>query len=89
MVTLQALTCFDGNNDQNNATVWSCATSPLHLLKRASPKSKPDLAIQLNCRDCTLAGITLESFDHQEALKVLLLSDELCLIMYLALLILL
>ena len=50
--TLQALTCFEGNNDWNDRTIWSCATS----LNRARPKSKPDCVIQLNCRGlCTYA----------------------------------
>ena len=49
MLTLQALMCFEGNDDWNSRTICSCATSSWHLLKRARWKSKFDCIIQLNC----------------------------------------
>ena len=53
--------------------------------KKARPNSKQEHVIQLICKECTplqavKQPVTLESFDHQEALKILLLSDELWLI---------
>ena len=41
---------FEGNDDQNGRTIWSCFTSPSHPLKKARPTFKPDCVIQLNCR---------------------------------------
>ena len=48
MLTPQALNCFEGNDDRNGGTIWSCATGPWHPLKRVRPKSKEDRIIQLN-----------------------------------------
>ena len=69
MLTLQALTCFEGNNDQNGGTIWSCASSLWHPLKKARPKSKPDCVIQSTAGECVpmqavKQPVTLESFDH-------------------------
>ena len=50
ILTLQVLACFEGNNNQNEKTIWSCATSPWHPLNKARWKSKLDCVIQLNCR---------------------------------------
>ena len=41
---------FEGNDDQNGRTIWSCFTSPSHPLKKARPTFKPVCVIQLNCR---------------------------------------
>ena len=49
MLTLQALMCFEGNDDRSRGSIWSCATSPRHPLKRARPKPKLDRVIQLDC----------------------------------------
>ena len=85
MLTLQALTCLKGNDDQNNGTIWSCNTSPWQPLKRARPKSKLDCISNSTVEECAAKQavkqpITFESFDHWEALKMLFLSDELWLI---------
>ena len=53
--------------------------------KKARPNSKREHIIQLICKECTplqavKQPVTLESFDQQQALKILLLSDELWLI---------
>ena len=40
MLTLQALACFEGYDDRNGETIWSCATSHWHSLRRAKPKCK-------------------------------------------------
>ena len=45
MLTLQALMCFQGNNDRDGWTIWNCGKSPRYPIKRARPKSK---VIQLN-----------------------------------------
>ena len=78
--------CFERNNDQNCRTTWSCGTNPWHPLKRA----------RLNCRgvwpmQAVKQPVTLESFNNWEALtmELLLFSDELWLIISVALLILL
>ena len=83
MLTIQALMCFVGNNDRNGWTIWSCATSPWK--DRTRPKSKPQHIIPLNCGGVhTYANcVILDSSDHQKALKMLLLSDELWLILWL------
>ena len=57
MLTLQALMCFEGNDDLNGGTIWSCPTGCWHSLKRDRPKSKRDRVIQLNCGVvCTYAS---------------------------------
>ena len=58
-----------GNNDWNNRTIWSCATSPWYPLKRARPKSKLGHIIQLNPGECrpvqaVKQPVTFESFDE-------------------------
>ena len=49
MLTLQALICFEGFDDWNGRTIWSCATSSWHPLKRARLRSKADCIIQVSC----------------------------------------
>ena len=62
MLTLQALTCFEGNDDRNSGTIWSCATSPWHPLKMVRLKSKLDCVIQFNSRGvCTYWSCEINS----------------------------
>ena len=86
---------FEGNDDWNGRTIWSCATSSWHYLKRA--RSKPNWIALYNSTvgesapmQTVKQPVTLESFNHWETLKMLLLSDvELWQIISVALLILL
>ena len=81
--------CFEENDDQNGKTIWSCAISPSQCLKKVRPNSKLNHIIQLNCRErgggcapmqMVQQPVTLDNFD---------LSDELWLIISVALIILL
>ena len=82
-LTHQALTCFERNDNQYDGTIWSCVAGPWHSLKKGRPKSKPDHVIR------RASARYMESFNHQEALKMLLLSGKLWLIIFVAFLILL
>ena len=49
MLSLQDQTRFEGNDDENRGTIWSCAASPWNPLQKGRPKFQPDWVIHPNC----------------------------------------